>query len=83
MPGVSRVDQDTSNDQKIVEGCLTVFVNGLPMAVQGSVTAGGVNVVAGSTKVSAENRQVAREGDSMSDGNTIAQGSGDVWCEEP
>jgi uncharacterized Zn-binding protein involved in type VI secretion len=81
---VARVNQETNNHgYKIIEGADTVFVNDLPLALQGSAHARGATVVAGSLTVFAEGRQVAREADSFSDGTNIGPGSSDVFVNDP
>lgn len=68
----------------------TVFINGIPAALVGSIHgphtcdktthAGGLRqVVSGSSTVFIEGKAAARIGDTIADGDCIAQGSGNVF----
>jgi uncharacterized protein (TIGR02594 family) len=80
MPSVARQDVDVASNEKLVEGAQTVLVNDHPMVLIGSANAAGATVVRGSTVIEAENRQIARVGDAMSDGNNITTGSLNVFA---
>jgi hypothetical protein len=80
MPSVARQDVDVAGNEKLVEGAQSVLVNDHPMVLIGSANAAGATVVRGSTVIEAENRQIARVGDSMSDGSNITTGSLNVFA---
>lgn len=80
MPSVARQDVDVAGNQKFVEGAQSVLVNDHPMVLIGSATATGATVVRGSIVIEAENRQIARVGDAMSDGSNITTGSLNVFA---
>ena len=80
MSNVARQDVDVASNEKLVEGAQSVLVNNHPMVLVGSANAVGATVVRGSTVIEAENRQIARVGDAMSDGNNITTGSLNVFA---
>jgi len=80
MPSVARQDVDVASNQKFVEGAQSVLVNDHPIVVEGSANAAGATIVRGSTIIEAENRQIARVGDALSDGSTVTTGSLNVFA---
>lgn len=80
----ARVNVDTAGNVPIVTGANTVFVNNQKLAIKTvSTTSTGAIVVGSSTNVFAENLGVARLGDSLNNGRTIATGSPDVFVNTP
>jgi uncharacterized Zn-binding protein involved in type VI secretion len=91
MPQAARLNDPDTSDGVISSSCAgTVFINGLPAAVVGSMDSDhapyGIPhpphvpnpIISGSTTVSIEGKAAARQGDSFNCGHVIASGSPDV-----
>ena len=91
MPAAARQTDPDTSDGSIVSGTAsTVIINGLEAAVVGSVDSShapygtphppheAATIVAGSDSVIVEGLPLAREGDPLSCGHSIASGSPDV-----
>lgn len=88
MPGAARLNDANSGGSNIVSAVAsTVFINGLPAALLGSVNSchppGGnhssPSIVTASSTVVVEGRGLARLGDSLSCGHSIVQASTNVF----
>lgn len=78
MAEIAILDVSQAGHHKIVgKGTQTVFLNDKPLACVGSITASGVAIVKPPVdhKVYAEDRQVARVGDTLADGKKILTGA--------
>jgi len=79
MPGAAVVNLSIASNETLVEGAETVYANNQKIGLLGSINSAGVAVVAGSTTVIAEDKQVARVSDAMADGGNITTGSLDIF----
>lgn len=80
MPGIARIDIDSASDQMLISGASTIFINNRSAAIVGTINAAGASVINGSLTVFFEGHGVAREGDLMSDGQTITTSDQNCSC---
>ena len=68
------ISTSTNGDQIVGNGAHSVFLNGKPVALVGSITSSGVAIVSpeDNYQVYIEGRKVARTGNTLADGSTIA-----------
>jgi uncharacterized Zn-binding protein involved in type VI secretion len=79
MPAAARLNDSDTNPGTLTSACAsTVFINGKPAAVVGTLDNIPDNIVQGSSTVFIENKAAARVGDPLSSGAVVSSGSPNV-----